>query len=179
MLPYNTKFPIFLLENNPFSVLVVKDAHNQVYHQRVRVTSTQVRSTYWIPSGRKFVKRVISKCTLCKFIDGNPFSVSPPPDLPEFFFILSPPFANVRTDHVGPLYARDIYKPAKLYKVFIALFSCCTTRMIHLEIQPNLEASATLRAIKRTFSRIGKPKLIISDNHKTFKAKLVKNFVSM
>ena len=176
MLPYNTKFPIFLPGNNPFSVLVVKDAHNQVYHQRVRLTLTQVRSIYWIPRGRKFVKRVISKCTLCKFIDGNPFSVPPPPDLRVN---LSPPFTNVGTDHVGPLYVRDIYKPAKLYKAFIALFSCCTTRMIHLEIQPNLEASATLRAMKRTFSRVGKPKLIISDNHKTFKAKLVKNFASM
>ena len=109
----------------------------------------------YIPRGRKFVKRVISRCTLCKFIDGNPFSVPPPPDLPEFRVNLSPPFTNVGTDHVGPLYVRYIYKPAKLCKAFIALFSCCTTRMIHLEIQPNLEASATLRAMKRTFSRVG------------------------
>ena len=48
--------------------------------------------------------------------------------------------------------------------------------MIHLEIQPDLEASCTIRGMKRTFARVGIPGLMISDNHKTYRSGKVRNF---
>ena len=89
----------------------------------------------------------------------------------------APPFTNVGTDHVGPLLVRDIYAKSKtMHKCYISLFSCCVTRMLHLELQPNVEAESTVRSMRRTFARVGTPALLISDNHKTYRAEKTRNF---
>ena len=55
-------------------------------------------------------------------------------------------------------------------KVYIALFSCCVTRAIHLELVEDLSTGAFIRALRRFSGRRGTPVLIISDKAKTFKA---------
>ena len=54
--------------------------------------------------------------------------------------------------------------------MYIALFSCCITRAIHLELVPDLSAEAFKRVLRRYTSRKGTPVLIVSDNAKTFQA---------
>ena len=176
-LTYNTKYPVFLPPSSPLTKLVILDCHDAVFHQRVTATLTQLRNDYWVPTGRRMVRNVIRPCNLCKLFDGLPYGPTTPPDLPDFRVHLAPPFTNVGTDHTGPLYVKDIYnRSGNLHKCYIAIFSCCSTRMLHLELQPNLEAPATIRGMQRTFSRVGTPNLILSDNHKTYKSKSVKTF---
>ena len=176
-LPYSTKFPIYLPANSYFTQLFIKDAHDEVYHKKVTATLTQVRTEYWMPRGRQIVKKVISNCRLCRLYDSSPYKPSAAPDLPRFRVEIVPPFHNTGTDHVGPLFVKNIYSESRVtYKCYIALFSSCVTRMVHLEIQPDLEAPSTIRAMKRTFARVGEPKLLISDNHKTYRSKLVSKF---
>ena len=57
---------------------------------------------------------------------------------------------------------------------------CCTTRGVHLEIVPDLNATTSIRSFKRFSSRRGIPSLIVSDNSKTFKsgAKIILTVVS-
>ena len=55
-------------------------------------------------------------------------------------------------------------------RVYIALFSCCTTRAIHLELVKDLMAHTFLKALRRFTARRGTPSLIVSDNAKTFKS---------
>ena len=50
--------------------------------------------------------------------------------------------------------------------------------MLHLELQPSLEAAVCIRGLKRTFSRVGYPKQLVSDNHKTFRSKEVRKFAT-
>ena len=83
---------------------------------------------------------------------------------------------NIGLDHMGPLWVSDVFTKGETHKTYIALFTCATTRMLHLELQPNLESDATIRAMKRTFARVGTPRFIISDNHKTFRSNKVRNF---
>ena len=156
-LPYNSRYPIFLPTKSPLTKLIIWEAHNEVFHQRVRATLTQLQKECWI----------------C----GSRYVPSASPDLPTFRVQIAPPFTNTGTDHTGPLYVRDIYNSkGKLYKCYIPLFSCCVTRMVHLEIQPNLEAAATIRGMQPTFARVKTPSLIISDNHKTYRSKPVLTF---
>ena len=54
--------------------------------------------------------------------------------------------------------------------MYIALFSCCVTRAIHLELVEDLSAEAFRRALRRFAARRGTPTLIVSDNAKTFQA---------
>jgi hypothetical protein len=46
----------------------------------------------------------------------------------------------------------------------------------NIELQPSLEAPATIRSMTRAFARVGTPKLIVSDNHKTYKANSVQTY---
>ena len=154
--------------------MVINDAHDEVYHQKVTATLTQLRTQYSVPRGRQVVKKVISKCALCNLYDASPYKPSSAPDLPSFRVEVVPPFSNTGTDHTGPLFVRNIYGNGKeTHKCYIALFACCVTRMVHLEIQPDLEASSTIRGMRRTFARVGNPSLLISDNHKTYRSKKV------
>ena len=177
ILPYDMKFPIFLPAASVLTDLSIKEAHNEVYHQTVSHTLTQLRTEYWVPRGRQVVKKVLSRCALCKLHDASPYKQSSAPLLPKYRVEVVPPFQNVGTDHVGPLFVSDIYSvDKKTHKFYIALFLCCVTRMIHLEIQPDLEASTTIRGMQGTFARVGIPSLLISDNHKTYRSEKIRNF---
>ena len=63
-----------------------------------------------------------------------------------------------------------------MYKCYIALFTCASTRAIHLELTPDLSANSFIRVLKRFIGRRGFPGLIISDNGTTSKDAKVKKF---
>ena len=55
-------------------------------------------------------------------------------------------------------------------KAYIALFSWCSSRALHLELTMDLSVETFIRCLRRFTLRRGVPELIISDNAKTFKA---------
>ena len=55
-------------------------------------------------------------------------------------------------------------------KVYVCLFTCATTRAVHLELVTDMTASAFLRAFRRFAGRRSYPRLIISDNGSNFRA---------
>ena len=65
--------------------------------------------------------------------------------LPEFRVREAPSFSRVGVDFAGPLYVKS--KVGGMEKVYIALFSCCVTRAIHLELVENLSAAALRRCL--------------------------------
>jgi len=65
-LPYSTHFPLLIPRSHNISVLLIRRAHEQVFHNGVKETLTQLRAQYWIPKGRTQVKQIIHKCVLCK-----------------------------------------------------------------------------------------------------------------
>ena len=79
----------------------------------------------------------------------------------------SPPFAYSGVDFAGPLYIKQD-DGSESAKVWIALFTCCVTRAVHLELVPDLTAKTFLRSFKRYTARRGIPIQVISDNAKTF-----------
>ena len=54
--------------------------------------------------------------------------------------------------------------------MYCCLFTCASTRAIHLELTERLSVNSFLQAFRRFVSRRGLPAKIISDNAKTFKA---------
>ncbi|CAB3999831.1 E3 ubiquitin- ligase DZIP3, partial [Paramuricea clavata] len=79
----------------------------------------------------------------------------------------SPPFDKVGVDFAGPLYVKQ---GKSMRKVYIALFSCCVTRALHLELVEDLSAQTFRRCLRRFTAARGNPSIIVSDNAKTFKA---------
>ena len=79
-----------------------------------------------------------------------------------------PPFSHKGIDFAGPVYIQSLSKKQK--KTYICLFTCASTRAIHLELTPSLDAQLFLLAVRRFTSRRGWPNTVISDNATTFRS---------
>ena len=79
-------------------------------------------------------------------------------------------------DFAGPLYVR-YPGSSQTSKVWLCLFTCCVVRAVHLELVPDMTTTTFVRCLKRFVSRKGIPRIILSDNAKTFKraGKLLRN----
>ena len=165
---YSAKFPILLPSNHHFTTLVIRKAHNRVFHNGVKETLTELRSNYWVLRGRAVVRQYIYHCHICRRFESQPYS-APSPPLPPFRVQEEPPFTYTGVDFAGPLYIKTT-TPASSEKVWICIYTCCIVRAIHLEVVPNLSAQSFLRCFKRFAARRGLPKRMVSDNGKTFKS---------
>ena len=120
------------------------------------------------------VKKVLKQCVLCKMFQGKTMIPPPSPDLPGFRVnYLTNAFEATGLDYAGPLLIKELESS----KVYILLFTCISSRVIHLELTPDMKSPAFIRAFQRFVSRRGKPSMIISDNFKTFKSSDVKSFM--
>ena len=88
--------------------------------------------------------------------------------LPEFRVKEEHAFSSIGIDFAGPLFVRGPSGESK--KAYVALFTCGTSRAVHLELVPNLTAETFLLCFRRFVSRCGTPRLVVTDNAKTFKA---------
>ena len=167
-LEVDVRRPIILPRDHAYTTLVIRDCRERVLHSGVRATLADMRSRYWVLEGRQCVKKVLRKCVTCKKQEGRAFSAPQTAALPEFRVKQVPAFSKVGVDFAGPLYVKAATGGVR--KVYIALFSCCVTRAIHLELVEDLSAEAFRRALRRFAARRGTPTLIVSDNAKTFQA---------
>ena len=168
-LPLSARTPILLDKNHHLTFLIVKECHGRVMHSGVKATLTELRSKYWLVSGRQIVKKILYKCVTCRRFQGKPYCPPPPPPLPSFRVKEAQPFSFTGVDFAGPLYVRDTVASTSR-KVWMCLYTCCVTRAVHLDIVPDMTAQAFIRSFKRFTSRRGFPVRIVSDNAKTFKA---------
>ena len=123
------------------------------------------------------MKSVLRKCIICKRFQGKTLNPQETPDLPSFRLDFSYSFCNVGLDYAGPLYVRHSAR-ASAEKVYILLFTCATSRAVHLELVPDMKAPSFIRAFERFVSRKGVPSMIINDNFRTFKSSSVKRYLS-
>ena len=163
------KQPILLPSNSFFSELVSREAHSRVFHNGVRETLNYLRQKYWILRGRELVKKQVRKCIVCRKLEGLPFKFNITPELPKERVEDCAPFSYVGVDFAGPLIVKELPgKPER--KCYICLFTCATTRAVHLELVEALDINSFIRAYRRFTARRGLPATIFSDNAKTFKA---------
>ena len=157
---------------------MILDCHEKVFHNKVNETLAQLRSKYWVVKGRQAVKEVVGMCVICKKLEGKCYSTSPAPPLRSFRVSEDLGFSSVGTDHAGPVFVKNIYKSdGTMYKAYINVFTCTSTRAIHLELSPNLFGNSLIRTLKRFKGRRGIPALVVSDNGQTFKGSKVKAFL--
>ena len=168
---YDTKFPALLSRNHHVTSLIIRYCHERVMHNGLKETLTEVRSKYWIPKGRQTVKKELFGCNICRRFQGRSYPVPESPDLPEFRVRDVHAFSCVGVDFAGPLFVKSKVKDdPEMTKVYIALFTCATSRVVHLELVSSLGSPTFLLCLGRFTGRRGLPKLIVSDNAKTFQA---------
>ena len=93
--------------------------------------------------------------------------------MPEFRTQFTEPFTAVGVDFAGPLkYKLERYEEPENCpyngKCYIALFTCAVTRAVYLKLCRSGTFDEFQRVFKEFVSRRGTPRLIVSDNAKTF-----------
>uniref|UniRef100_A0A914YX01 Integrase catalytic domain-containing protein n=1 Tax=Panagrolaimus superbus TaxID=310955 RepID=A0A914YX01_9BILA len=156
--------PIFLPKKSPLIKIIIQHFHEKLHHAGIPHTLSKIRETFWIPTGRNIVKQVLGKCKSCKYWKGKSFDLPHMPQLPSTRVNNSKPFQNVGIDYGGPFKIKG-----NQGKVWISLFTCFTTRMIHLEPVTSMDSENFLSAFRRFVARRGVPNYILSDNAKQFK----------
>ena len=168
--------PILLRSDSWVTKLIIRNAHEEVLHFGIETTLANIRQRFWIVRGRNAVKNILRRCVICKRFQGRTLKSPDETDLPEFRVNhLTHAFSTTGLDYAGPLFVRNNGLPNS--KVYILLFTCASSRAIHLELTPDMKSPAFLRGFKRFTSRRGKPNEIINDNFKTFKSSEVKAYM--
>ena len=139
--------------------------HEQTIHGGVQTTMSKVRERFWIPRLRRSVRY---NCNTCKQINAKILSSPLPAKLSKFREEFSNPFATTGLGFAGPLHFK--MSKTKMEKAYIALFTCAAKRAVHLKLCENLTTNCFKKVIKEFVARRGVPKLIVSNNAKTFKA---------
>lgn len=139
-------------------------------HQERHITEGAIRAAgLWIIGSKCLVSSVIFKCVICHKLRGS-LQIQKMADLPADRLSPMPPFANVGLDVFGPwmVMTRRTRGGSADNKRWVVLFTCMTTRAVHIELVESMSTSSFINALRRFFSVRGPAKLLRSDRGTNF-----------
>jgi len=160
-MPEERKHPAILDKNHHVSSLILRHFHVQTGHGGRNHMLSQARKTYWITNGNSAARKVLSHCVTCRKHRGKA-GEQKMADLPSERLVPDlPPFSNVGLDYFGPFEVRRGRSTVKRYGV---IFTCMTSRAVHLEVACSLSTDSCISAIRRFLCRRGQVQHLRSDN---------------
>ena len=163
-IPEHSRFPI-ILPKSRVAELIITDKHRSNGHNGREFTLSLVMERFWIFGARKIIKGILNSCVICAKIRKSPIQQQMA-DLPKDRVTPGKhAFANVGCDYFGPFQVKRGRGREKRYG---CIFTCLTTRAIHLEVTPALDTDSFINCLTRFIARRGKPDLIRSDNGTNF-----------
>ncbi|KAF6213645.1 hypothetical protein GE061_011366 [Apolygus lucorum] len=163
---YDTKYPIVLPYEHPYTKLLLGKYHRWAQHQGKETILNALRQKYWVLRARLAVKSSFNRCGLCQLKRATPQPPKMAPLPPARMAHNCRPFTSVGLDYFGPLQVTIGRRQEKRY---VALFTCLTVRAVHLEVATDLSSGSAIMAIRRFIARRGTPREIFSDNGTNFK----------
>ncbi|KAK3507778.1 hypothetical protein QTP70_000334 [Hemibagrus guttatus] len=145
--------------------LLVEHYHDRVKHQgRVFTESAIHNAGYWIVGVKKLINSILHKCVMCNKLRGK-ITEQKMADLPIDRLSTEPPFTYVGLDVFGPwtVVARRTRGGQAQSKRWAVLFTCMSTRAIHIELIDCMDSSTFINALRRFFALRGPVKQIRSD----------------
>ena len=146
-----TKFLYLLPPKHPLTNMIIQDTHKKLHHGGAATTITALRQIYWIPTIRQHVRAQLRRCVTCAKTMGKPYQIPDPPPLPKVRVGNSRPFTVTGVDFTGTLYVKESNVE---HKAYIFLFTCASTRAIHLEIVTDLSTETFLLASEGCQSQV-------------------------
>ena len=125
------------------------------------------RQKYWIIKGLSSVRHYLNQCNACNLQKARPVRQLMA-DLPASRLAAhNKPFFNTGCDYFGPLPYKEGRSERKAWGL---LFTCLSTRAIHVELVTSLDLSNFIMAFSRFVDLRGSVSSMYSDNGTTFKA---------
>lgn len=164
----NKRHPIIIPQNNHFTTLLIRNAHQKTLHGGTHLTRQYLQNTYWIIHPRSTIRAQLKTCTICWRYQKQ-MQQQQMGNLPHMRVQQYRPFTHTGIDFAGYFEVKISEKRnATFTKCYAALFICLTTRAIHLELVSSLTTTAFLAALRRFTSRRGLPAHIYSDQGTNF-----------
>ena len=136
--------PIILNGKSYLTRLIIAHYHALFNHTNDQSVINEISQKYWITSVRNALKSVKAHCPRCRLLRARP-SNPRMSDLPQRRLVCNEnAFSHCGIDYFGPLYVTIGRRREKRWGV---LFTCLTTRAVHLEIPDSLTADLTIMAI--------------------------------
>ncbi|KAK0132209.1 hypothetical protein N1851_032999 [Merluccius polli] len=160
-LPEETKHPCILPNDSHISILLTRHVHERSGHSGRNHMLSELRKIYWIIKANSVARKVLSRCVMCRRVRGKA-GEQKMADLPmERSLPDLPPFTNVGLVYFGPIEVKQGKGTIKRYGI---LFTCMSSRAIHLEVAYTLDTDSCIHALRRFVCRRGQVKHIRSDN---------------
>jgi len=159
-LEYDLKHPI-ILPPAPITSLLVEDIHSSVGHLGRENVTNVVRRKYWLVKGSTLIRKVVRDCLICRKQQAK-HCEQLMSDLPSVRLATDvKAFTNVGLDFFGPYNTVHGRRTEKRYGV---IFTCLSSRAIHLEVAHSLTTDSFINSLRRFISRRGNVSTIVSDN---------------
>ena len=164
-LSFEQRHPVLLSTKHDMVMTMLRDLHFENNHEGVEYVRSVLQQKFLIIGLRNGLRSVKTSCVFCRKIGAQnktPFMADLPP---ERLDNQSYPFTNVGVDYFGPFEVKLLRRSMKRW---CCLFTCLTTRAVHIEVVRSLDTESCLVAINRLVARRGKPTTIISGNGTKF-----------
>ncbi|XP_065944078.1 uncharacterized protein [Magallana gigas] len=164
------KNPVIIPGKQHIATLLVRHYHQLTKHQGRHFTEGSIRSAgYWITGAKRIVSSMIYSCVTCRKMRRKPehqFMA----DLPEDRLTPGPPFSSVGVDTFGPweVLARRTRGGLAHAKRWAVMFSCLSSRAVHIEVIEEMSSSSFINALRRFVAIRGSVKEFRSDRGTNF-----------
>ena len=140
------KHPLILPRQSHVTDLLIRHYHNDCNHGGRGMTLNNLRQHgYWIIGGSAAVASLINKCVFCRCSRGV-LMTQKMADLPQDRLNEAPPFSYSGVDVFGPFLIKERRSFLKRYGL---LFTCLSSRAIHLKSINSLETSSFINGLRR------------------------------
>lgn len=157
----SVKRPPVLDGDSHIARLYMEHVHRSLHHAGVEATINECRQHYWILRLRPTARMIVHRCLPCRIKRTAP-PAPPTGNHPHCRLAHHRrPFTFTGLDYFGPL---TVAVGRAVQKRYVALFTCLTTRAVHLEVAASLSTDSAVMALRRMIARRGCPAEIWSDN---------------
>ena len=164
-LPEESKHPVILSKGTHVSHLILQFIHRELGHAGRNHMLSSLRRKYWITNANSACRKVLSDCVTCRRYRGQA-SEQKMADMPKERITPDlPPFTNVGVDYFGPI---EVKRGRAVVKRYGVIFTCMTSRAIHLEVAYSLNTDSCINAVRRFMCRRGQVRHLRSDNGTNF-----------
>lgn len=141
--------------------------HDESGHFAFDKTFDKVKSEYWFPKMRRFIRKYVSACLNCAY------NKKPPGRETGYLHPIPKPkeiFHTIHIDHLGP------FVRSKRGNIYILAIIDSFSKFILVKAVRNTKSCSTIKVLKDIFALFGSPKVIISDQGTSFTSAEFKEF---
>lgn len=161
----SAKRPIILDKHHHVTNLIVYFYHKKYKHLNHQTVLNEIKQKFWIPGLRSIINSMRNNCQQCKNRAAVPKIPEMAPLPPERLAVYTQAFTYIGVDYFGPILVVVGRSSQKRWGV---LFTCMTSRAIHLEVAHSLDTSSCIMAVQNFIAHRGQPRKVHSDNGSNF-----------